>query len=104
MEDLIVQLLIGLVLVVLGISNMRGNINSLHWYHRRRVSEADRPAFGRLVGLGTIIVGVGVMLYALLNWALPQFTAVFSALLIAFIVIGLGLNFYAMFKYNKGIF
>ena len=56
----IVTFLVGVVCIVLGISNMRGNISSLHSYHRSRVSEEDRIPFGKQVGLGTIIVGIGI--------------------------------------------
>jgi hypothetical protein len=41
----IVTFLVGVVCIVLGISNMRGNISSLHSYHRSRVSEEDRSPF-----------------------------------------------------------
>ena len=34
-------LLIGGVLTVLGITNIKGNISSIHWYNRRKVSERD---------------------------------------------------------------
>ena len=38
----IVTFLVGVICIVLGISNMKGNISSLHSYHRNRVSEEDR--------------------------------------------------------------
>ena len=47
----VVAFLVGVVCIVLGISNMRGNISSLHSYHRHRVSEEDRIPFGKQVGL-----------------------------------------------------
>ncbi|MBQ8331912.1 MAG: hypothetical protein IJX94_05390 [Clostridia bacterium] len=37
-------------IAVLGIINMTGNISSLHWYHRQRVTKEDRKPFGKLVG------------------------------------------------------
>ena len=51
MPAFIVSALVGVVCIVLGISNMKGNISSLHSYHRSRVSEEDRIPFGRMVGL-----------------------------------------------------
>ena len=63
MLGVVVTVAVGIICIVLGISNMRGNISSLHSYHRNRVSEENRKPFGRIVGLGTIIVGVGIMLY-----------------------------------------
>ena len=45
-EQLIVCMLLGAVLIVFGVLNMRGNLSMLHSYHRKRVSEADRLPFG----------------------------------------------------------
>lgn len=89
--------------------NMMGNISTLHWYHRRKVSEEDRIPFGRKIGLGTIIVGSSVILKACLQYAaeksgnqtMDTIGTVAMAIggLIGFIII-----IYALMKYNKGIF
>ena len=109
MAGLVVSFLVGIVCVVLGISNMRGNISSLHEYHRSRVSEEDRIPFGQRVGLGTILIGVGVMVFSVLSAISiytenDLFTLLGTALLIISIVVGMVLSFSAMIKYNKGIF
>ena len=67
MVEYIVTFLVGVLCIVLGISNMRGNISSLHSYHRSRVSEEDRIPFGKQVGLGTIIVGIGIIVFSVLS-------------------------------------
>lgn len=108
MENIFLTLL-GVVCIVLGISNRKGNIASLHYYHRKRVSEEDRLPFGRLVGNGTIIIGAAIIAAAILTYiasALQQdvFSSIGEAIAIIGLVIGLGFNFYAMIKYNKGIF
>ena len=109
MTACIVTALLGVLLIMLGISNMKGNIKSLHKYHRSRVSEEDRLPFGRKVGLGTIIIGVAVIIFSALL-ALGEYTGqtavilVGNGILIAGLVTGLALSFYAMIKYNKGIF
>ena len=51
MAGFIISALIGVICIILGVSNMKGNINSLHSYHRHRVSEEDRLPFGSLVTL-----------------------------------------------------
>ena len=109
MAGLVVSFLVGIVCVVLGVSNMRGNISSLHEYHRSRVSEEDRIPFGKRVGLGTILIGVGVMVFSVLSAISiytenDLFTLLGTALLIISIVVGMVLSFSAMIKYNKGIF
>ena len=105
----IVTLAVGIICIVLGISNARGNISSLHSYHRSRVAQEDVPAFGKLVGIGTLIVGASIIvlgIFMLLAELLtsPVMSLIGSALLIIGLAIGLGLSFYAMKKYNKGIF
>ena len=105
----IVTLLVGIVCIVLGISNIRGNISSLHSYHRHRVSEKDRIPFGKQVGLGTIIVGIGIIVFSILSSITLYtenniFILVGTAFLIVGIILGLVISFRAMIKYNKGIF
>ena len=105
----IVAFLVGVVCIVLGISNMRGNISSLHSYHRSRVSEEDRIPFGKQVGLGTIIVGIGIIAFSVLSSVTLYtendiFILVGTAVLIIGIILGLVISFRAMIKYNKGIF
>ena len=67
MEEFIISLIIAITLIVIGVLNTRGNISTLHSYHRKRVSEENRLPFGRLVGLGTIIAGVAVMICGVLS-------------------------------------
>ena len=105
----IVTFLVGVVCIVLGISNMRGNISSLHSYHRHRVSEEDRIPFGKQVGLGTIIVGVGIIVFSVLSTVTLYtennvFILTGIAVLSVGIFAGLVMSFKAMIKYNKGIF
>ena len=105
----IVAFLVGVVCIVLGISNMRGNISTLHSYHRHRVSEEDRIPFGKQVGLGTMVIGVGIIIFSVLSTVTLYtenniFILIGTAVLIVGIVAGLIISFKAMIKYNKGIF
>ena len=100
---------VGIVLCVLGCINMTGNISSLHWYHRQRVTEEDRKPFGKLVGLGTLIIGIAIILFGamFLVFEMTQqefWVIVGTVFLFVGLGAGLGLSFYAMMKYNKGIF
>lgn len=109
MPAVIVIALVGIVCIVLGISNRKGNISSLHSYHRVRVSEADRIPFGKQVGLGTIIIGCAIILFSVLTAAafytqLEALTLAGTVVMLAGIVVGLVIAFRAMKKYNKGIF
>ena len=105
----IVAFLVGVVCIVLGISNMRGNISTLHSYHRHRVSEEDRIPFGKQVGLGTVVIGIGIIIFSVLSTVTLYtenniFILIGTAVLIVGIVAGLIISFKAMIKYNKGIF
>ena len=109
MVENIATLLVGIACIILGISNMRGNISSLHSYHRHRVSEEDRIPFGKQVGLGTIIVGIGIIIFGVLSSVTLYtendiFVLVGTAILIVGIILGLVISFRAMIKYNKGVF
>ena len=109
MEQFLACILIGIILSVIGGINLKGNISTLHSYHRKRVSEENRLPFARLVGLGTILCGCGVTVFGVLNFVALQMhssalTLVGTVVLIVSLVLGIGLNFYAMIKYNGGIF
>lgn len=109
MTAFIVTAVVGIVCIALGISNMKGNISSLHSYHRHRVSEEDRLPFGRKVGLGTVIIGAAIIVFAALS-ALASytkndiFTLIGTGIMIVGLVVGVVISFSAMIKYNKGIF
>ena len=108
MGGFVVSFIVGIICIVIGISNMRGNISSLHSYHRSRVKEEDILPFGRLVGMGTIIVGAAVMIFSALSAlavALGNdvYTVIGTVVMIVGIVAGLGVAFYGMKKYNGGI-
>ncbi len=99
----------GMLCIVLGILNMKGNISSIHSYHRNRLSEEDIRPFGRGVGLGTVIVGGSIIAYGAL-FALSEalkrewITLVGVAVLLAGIAVGLVISLRTIIKYNKGIF
>ena len=109
MPAFILTIVVGIVLIVIGITNTKGNISSLHSYHRNRVQTEDVLPFGKQVGLGTIICGIAVIImggFSILADALDKeiFTVIGTAILIIGLIIGLIITFRAMIKYNKGIF
>lgn len=102
MSKYLSYLILGLLLVFLGVTNIRGNISSVHWYNRRKVREADRLKYGRWMGAGTCTIGGSMVLSALLGYLLRS-NAV-DYLLLAGCGIGLLLILYAQLRYNRGIF
>ena len=100
---------LGILVSILGIINMTGNISSLHWYHRQRVTEENRKPFGKLVGLGTLIIGLSMIVFGILflifeQTQLQAFVVIGVIQLIVSIIVGMIVSFYAMKKYNGGIF
>ena len=100
---------VGLLIAIIGISNMRGNISTIHSYHRQRVTEENVKPFGRLVGLGTLIIGISLIVFGALLFIFEQtqlelLSIIATIELIAGLVAGTSLGFYAMKKYNGGIF
>lgn len=99
----------GVACVLLGISNMKGNISTIHEYHRKRVKKEDELSFGRRVGLGTVIIGIGIILMGILSmislWTEIQLILwIGMGTMAAGFLVGLVMSFGAMIKYNKGIF
>ena len=85
MSDYIVIAFVGIIISVLGVINMSGNISTIHWYHRKRVSEENVKPFGRLVGGGSLIIGVAIIAFSAMSYA-------FEKLQIKFIMnIGIGI-------------
>ena len=108
MEE-IISIAVGVLCIVLGIPLTRGHLSLLHSYHRKRVSEEDRLPFGRLSGAGIMIVGAAIVIMGGLTFLAKHFqnsiySSIGTAVMIVGIVVGIGISFYAMIKYNKGIF
>ena len=55
--DNLILLILGLFISVLGITNIKGNISTIHSYNRRKVKEEDIPKYGKVVGTGTLNIG-----------------------------------------------
>lgn len=102
MEGHIILLSLGIILTLLGIVNLKGNISTIHWYNRHKIAEEDVPKYGRLMGVGSIIMGVSVVITALLLMIFNNEN--FYYISVAGIVFGIVLMIYAQIKYNKGIF
>ena len=62
LRDSLELLGLGAIISSLGIFNLRGNIGSIHWYNRRKVTKENQLPYCRCVGLGTLIVGLSMIL------------------------------------------
>ena len=98
----IVELVLGLFTIAIGLANIKGNISTIHWYNRRRVTEEDTPKYGRVVGAGIVIMGMSLVIsfFVMIFWS--EYIADIIVL-----VMGIGgflVALYGQFKYNRGIF
>ena len=99
MEKLIIQIIIGLFLIVVGILNIKGNISLMHSYHRKRIKEEDIKPFGEKVGIGTIIIGITIILAGL--FTILNYANISNVILIIGFVIGFIFIFYAIVYQKK---
>ncbi len=89
-------------ILLLGILNFMGNIQSIHGYNRTRITEETRVSYGRAMGLGSIIIGASLILTAVLLLIFKNELCYIATL--AGCVVGLAFLIYGQIKYNKGIF
>ncbi len=106
MSEHITIFVLGILLLPLGIMNIKGNISSIHWYNRTRITEETRPKYGKLMGIGTLVVAGGLILSAVLNMLVKMNVVVVisGAITLITVIVGVLIMLYAQFKYNKGIF
>ncbi len=95
-------LFLGVIIIIMSIINLEGNISTIHWYNRCKVSEADAPKYGKAMGLGTLIIGTSMVITAVLQMIF-DLESIFYISLFG-IIVGIIVMLYAQFKYNKGIF
>ena len=96
------MLIFGILIVCLGIMNFKGNISSIHWYNRRKVTKENEKKYGKYMGIGTIIIGSSLILNSILQMIFEL--EIFYCIIIIGVVVGLGFILYSQIKYNKGIF
>lgn len=102
-------IVIGIILIITGISNIKGNIDSIHSYHRNRVTEDDKKVFGKLMGTGTIVCGTGIIISGVLFFLStvlnrPELVSIGSYITIISLIASIAFMIYATAKYNKGVF
>lgn len=96
-----VLIFLGLVIGILGIVIATGHIEVIHSYNRARITDETRKPYGKMVGSGCLVMGIGIIvdgIISLFNENFPPVSVIIG------LIIGLILVLYGQFKYNKGIF
>ena len=96
------MLIFGVLIVCLGIMNFKGNISSIHWYNRRKVTKENEKQYGKYMGIGTIIIGSSLIINSILQMIFEL--EIFYCIIVIGVVVGLVFLLYSQIKYNKGIF
>lgn len=110
LRDMLTPIALGVVCMVLGAFNLKGNIASIHWYNRRKVSKEDQLPYCRLVGWGTVSIGATILLAAVVQTVLAACGQVAlgellgGLIVLGGVLLGLTLILVAQFRYNRGIF
>lgn len=90
-----VMVLIGIGIIFLGyLIAFRQMVRLLHSYHYKRVKEEDLPVFCKWSGIGTMIVGVGLVIIPILGETVGLILA----------LAGIALGIAVIIKYNHGLF
>ncbi len=98
----IVLLILGIMISVLGMVNISGNISTIHSYNRKRVRDEDIPRYGRIMGVGSLIIGIALIIayvMKVMNSSISEDYVLIPALILGVIVM-----LYGQIRYNKGIF
>lgn len=100
--EYIILLVLGICIIILGIVNIKGNINSIHWYNRRKITQETSKQYGKAMGIGSVIIGLSMSITAILQMIFKIETLWYIT--VAGLIIGLTFMLYGQIKYNKGIF
>lgn len=100
--EYIFLLIFGICITILGIFNLKGNISSIHWYNRLKITEENRKKYGKSMGIGALIIGICMTITAILQMIFCNENIWYIT--VVGIVIGLIFMIYGQIKYNKGIF
>lgn len=102
LREYLTLIALGVMLIILGAFNLKGNIATVHWYNRRKVTKENQLPYCRLVGWGTLVIGAAMVISAVVQ-AMISIEAGAYIIMVG-IVTGLTLILTAQFKYNKGLF
>jgi len=69
MEKNILVIFLGVVFVAMGIALSKGHIELMHSYHIKRITEETRIPYGRTVGLGTGLIGIGMLTDGIISFS-----------------------------------
>ncbi len=102
MENIITAA-VGVLLIVMSyFIGIRKSVRLVHSYHYKRVSQNDIPSFCKGVGSGNLIVGIGLVIFPIMNFFIGEVIGLCVTGIM--IVIGIIIAISTIIKYNNGLF
>ena len=99
LEELIIEIVMGMFLLFISYQiGIKGNIILLHDYHYTQLDPKDKRIFTKKVGLGTLLVGIGIVIMPIINLIAHSELGYYIGL--ALIVIGVLYIIFVIVKYN----
>lgn len=100
MKKEIILIVIGLILSAVGLTNRNGKPSIIHWYNYAKVSESDRPKYGKAMGNAVLSLGCSMLLTSVqfLLFGPDQIPLLLGLGIAAWMV----LTLHAQLVYNKG--
>ena len=92
----------GICITILGIFNLKGNISTIHWYNRLKITKENAKEYGKIMGIGTSLIGICMTITAILQMIFNNDSIWYIT--VVGIVVGLIFMIYGQLRYNKGIF
>lgn len=103
MEEFVVTIIAGVILLVLGWQIWKNEkITLIHSYHYKNVRDENKKAHTTEIGMAAIIIAIGIILTGIVDYT-TQSVYGWYVFLFSFAV-GVILMIHAQIKYNGGIF
>ena len=102
LAGIVIKIALGAAVIALGLVVwFKRKITILHENQYKNVKEEDIPAYARLIGIGMMLVGAGLILSGILDFFFPRFWWISLS---AGIVSGLTVMYISEVKYNGSVF
>ncbi len=101
MVENMIALVIGILLLFLGLMNLRGNISTTHQHKRTHDKKEKKGKYNKLMGCASLIMGLGIIIPAILRIIFQS--EYLDAITLVTSIISLALICYAQFKRSKGL-
>lgn len=100
MDKELLLIILGLIFIAIGATNRSGKPSVIHWYNYAKVSDSDRPKYGKVMGNAMLILGSSMLLTStqFLLFGRDQIPFFMGLGIAAWMVLAL----HAQLVYNKG--